>query len=393
MIKRQLFTALIISCCLFMACEKNKIIPASTYDCKEELQDSVRNHPKALVYQSILDENRRQGLVGAVMLIKDQDGMWLGASGKADIASSIDVQSCNRFLIASITKTFTATCVFRLIDEGLLSLDDGLEQYIGNSIIQQIENAESAKIRHLLNHTSGIADYYTLSYELDRRNKVNNNWSQFDVLEYAYNKPSTNEVGDKYYYSNTNYLLLGIILEKVSGMSLDNLYQNELFTPLNLSSAYFNKEAPIPEDLVKGYQDLFGDGRFVESEFLYKDELNTADGGIAINAHDLAVFLESLMKGNIVTINSLNEMTTWLDLPNEWIDEDLGHLQNGLGLERYSTSYGYSVGHTGGIDGFISMVQYFPDQDATFVLLINSNTSTKILRSQIYYECIEEMMN
>ncbi|WP_375559626.1 serine hydrolase domain-containing protein [Bernardetia sp. OM2101] len=371
------------------SCEKNEVLPPETYSCQFDFQDSSSLHIKAAKYQQILDEGRKNGIIGASLLVKDKDGVWVGASGKADIASKVDVMPCNRFLIASISKTFTATAIFAYVDKGILSIEDPVSKWIDEDIISKLENADKASIKHLLNHTSGLADYFSTQYELDRINTIHNNWKQEDILKYAYNKPATNAVGETYYYANSNYLLLGMILEKASGLKLEQVYEQEIFTPLNLTSAYYDTDNPLPKDVVKGYVDFYGDGKYVESEFLYKDELNTADGGIAINAYDLGVFFEGLMKGNLISTESLEQMTNWANLPSDWVDEDFGHFQNGLGLEYNRTPYGNSVGHTGGIDGFLSIAQYFPEEDVTFILLVNSGSYENAERLFIYNETLK----
>ena len=282
---------------------------------------------------------------------------------------------CFVSFIASISKVFTSAATYRYIDQGILSLEDPISQWLDASIINNVKNAEDAKVKHLLAHTSGIADFYTFQFELDRINKVTNDFTKQDVLEYVYGVNPTNAVGESYYYSNTNFLLLAMILEKASGLSFEQVYQQEVFTPLGLNSAYYSEENPIPEGCVKGYADIYGNGQFAESEFLYNDELGIGgDGGIAINAWDLAIFFEEMMNGNLISSSSLNEMTQWFDLPSDWIaaDDILGQSQNGFGIERYNTEYGSAVGHTGGIDGFATLAMHFPDEDITFVLLTNS---------------------
>ncbi len=389
MMNKLIFSAIILI--TILACEKNEILPESSYDCAFSFPDSSSIHPNAAIYQDILDRNRSAGIVGASLMIKDRDGVWVGASGKADIASGVDVQPCSKFLIASISKSFTAAVIFNLIDEGVLSLDDPVTKWISRSVTDKLENANKSTIRHLLSHKSGIPDYYTLQFELDRINNPDNGWTQEEVLEYAYGKKATDPVGKTYYYSNTNYLLLGMIIENASGLSLEEAYRQKLFEPMGLTSAYYNTSRPIPEDLVKGYVDVYGNGQYVESEFLYKDELNTADGGIASNAYDLGMFFEKLLKGEIISPQSLDQMTDYEDLPSGWIDEDFGHFQNGLGLEHNQTPYGNSTGHTGGIDGFLSIAQYFPEHDATFVLLVNSGSYENSQRLNIYRECLKVM--
>ena len=244
-----------------------------------------------------------------------------------------------------------------------------------------------------MNHTSGIPDYYTLQFELDRINREDNGWTQEEVLAYAFGKKATNAIGETYYYSNTNYLLLGMVIEKASGLSLQEAYEQKIFIPAGLSSAYYSTTRPIPPGTVKGYVDIYGNGQYVESEFLYRDELNTADGGIAINAYDLGLFFEKLLKGDIISEQSLAEMTAYEDLPSDWVDEDFGHFQNGLGLEHNRTPYGNSSGHTGGIDGFLTIAQYFPEHDATFILLVNSGSYENQQRLNIYRESLKAIFN
>ena len=361
------------------------------YNCDGFKIPELPEHPKAETYQQILDRNRKFGIVGATLMIKDKYGIWVGASGKADLKENVNIQSSNRFLIASISKVFTASAIYKAQDEGLLSIDDPISKWIKPEIISKIKQADECKISHLLSHTSGIADYYTVQFELDRMNKKDNQWKQEDILAYTYGKSPTNKVGETYYYSNTNFLILGMILEAATGLSLSDVYKEMIFEPLNLKSAYYSDDISIPQGTVQGYADIYGNGQYVESQFLYGDELGTGDGGIAINAYDLGIFFEKLIKGEVISQVSLKQMTNWFDLPEGWKDENLGTIKNGYGIEYNKTPYGYSVGHTGGIDGFLSIAQYFPDEDATFILLTNSANYDGSARLYIFYECLKTM--
>lgn len=382
---------LFVSFSLFLACEEAEVLPVEAYSCSLGVEDNSANHPKAEVYQAILDKHQRRGLVGVSMMVKDDDGIWLGGSGYADLASNVRVEACQPFLIASISKTFTAATVFALIDDGILTLEDSVGKWLSTEIVEKIDNANESTIAHLLAHTSGIRDYYTISLELDRLNNRYNNWRQEDILAFVYGKKADHPVGETYTYSNTNYLLLGMIIEAASGKSLSAMYNEKIFEPLNLQSAYYGTAKPIPDGAVKGYVDFYGNGQYAESEFLYKDELSTADGGIAINAYDLGIFFERLMKGQLLSQSSFNNMTNWFDLPSDWVDEDIGHFQNGYGLERNQTPYEISVGHTGGIDGFLTIAQYFPETDKTFVLLANTASYDGGPRLSIYQETLAAM--
>lgn len=377
-----------------MSCQKNKIQSIDYYNCNLGFEDSSMNHPKASIYQNILEENRKNGMVGAVLLVKDKDGLWMGADGKSDIASNTDMSVCNTFLIASISKVFTSAAVYRFVDKGILSLNDPISKWLEPSVVEKVNNADKAQIKHLLAHRSGIADYYTLQFELDRINKLTNGFSKEDVLEYTYGVSATNEVDETYYYSNTNFLLLAMILEEASGLSFEQVYRQEVFSPLGLNSAYYSEEKVIPDGCVKGYVDIYGNGQHVESEFLYNDELGIGgDGGVAINAYDLAMFFEGLMKGNLISDNSINELSNWFDMPDGWHWDTYGQTENGYGIEKFNTNYGYAVGHSGGIDGFNTIALYFPETDQTYVLLTNSAGNQEAWESQerIFQEVLEEM--
>lgn len=378
------------------SCEQNDILPVVHYSCDVGMLDSSSAHPKAGVYQNILENHRKNGMVGAVLLVNDKDGLWVGADGKADIASDINMESCHTFLIASISKVFTSAATYRYIDKGVLSLDDPISKWLDASIVDKVSNADQAQIQDLLAHTSGIVDYYTFQFELDRINKVTNGFTKEDVLAYTYGLSATNAVGETYYYSNTNFLLLAMILEQASGLSFEEVYQQEVFTHLGLSSAYYSEVKPIPDGTVKGYVDVYGNGQYIESEFLYNDELGIGgDGGIAINAFDLATFFEQMIKGNLISTSSIDAMTDWFALPDDWIssDDPLGQNENGIGIERFNTSYGSAVGHTGGIDGFLTIALYFPDEDMTFVLLQNSagNAEAGTSSENLFKEVMAEM--
>ena len=374
------------------ACEKADIRPVSFYDCQAPADDSSHFHPKAAQYQAILDENRKDGLVGAILLVKDGDGLWAGASGKADIASDVDMQPCHTFLIASISKVFTATAVFRYVDRGLLSLDDPVNKWIPREITDEIANANEAQIKHLLSHRSGIRDFYTNQFELDRINREKNGWTKEEVLEYTYGGSADFAVDETYGYSNTNYLLLSMILENVSGLTFEEVYRQEVFLPAGLESAYYSESKPIPDGCVLGYSDINGDGKLAEARSLYEDELGIGgDGGIAINAFDLAKFYDELFKGGLLSVSSLQEMTNWFDLPEDWHWTSYGQTENGYGLEKFHAGDHYAAGHTGGIDGFNTFGFYFPEEDMTYILFVNNTRAFNQSKRRIFEEVTELM--
>jgi D-alanyl-D-alanine carboxypeptidase len=353
------------------SCEKDEIFPSYKYNNVLSFADNSHLHTKNILYQSVIDTYINKGIIGTSLYIRDKEGSWIGTGGKADIASNISVEKGNQFMIASITKVITATVIFSLIDDGILSIDDKISKWIPSSITDKVDNANEATIADLLSHTSGIIDYYTIKFEMTRYNVEYNYWSQEEILEYVYGKKANFPVGQRYSYSNTNYLLLGMIIENASNKTLKEAYNEKVFSPLSLKNAYFDtKQNAAPASLISGYYSLYGDGYF-QSDFLYKDELGTADGGIIINAQDLGKFFDTLMHGGLISATSLMKMQDWFAI------EDNG--KNGYGLEYFTNEHGISYGHSGGADGFISVAHYYPKEDITIIMLFNFMPTDELL--------------
>ncbi|MEM0941497.1 MAG: serine hydrolase [Bacteroidota bacterium] len=359
-------------CLMLWQCEEVDVFPTDYYEQAASFSDSSANHPNAPTYQTILQNHQRQGIVGATLLVKDRKGLWIGAAGYADIASDAPMSPHSIYFIASISKVFTSAAVYRYVDQGILSLDDPICHYLSSEIVDKVENVDQATIAHLLSHRSGIRDFYTVQFDLDRLN-ADQSWRKEEVLKYVYGKKASFNVDETYEYSNTNFLLLSLILEKVSGLSFQEVYETTIFNPLELSSAYYSEETIIPPGVVKGYADIYDNGSFVESQFLYREELGIGgDGGVAINAYDLAVFLERLIRSDFISLSSKSQMMNWFELPEDYVWDEYGQDENGYGIERFNTRYESAIGHTGGIDGFATYGFYFPESDMTYVLLCNS---------------------
>lgn len=124
---------------------------------------------------------------------------------------------------------------------------------------------------------------------------------------------------------------------------------------------------------------------------IYQDEMKTADGGIAINAWDLSRFIEGIWKGEILSTESRAAMMDFFELPDDWKGDVLGEDQNGFGIEVFQTSRGLAIGHTGAVDGFLSILLYFPDTDRTFISFVNAASFNSEAREKMFIETLEVM--
>ena len=361
---------------VFSSCMMDPRHDLPDYSCSDSVAHDTATHPKRDRFQTLLEEGARDGVPGIVMYIRTPDGnTWIGAAGTADLAYREPMRGCNHMLIASVSKVFTATMVLRLDEKGFLSIDDKLDRYLDDSITDNLQNGHDVTLRQMLNHTSGLYDYLDpISYDLDTIQNPSHALSQEQKLVYAYGRRANNRPGEAFSYSNTNYLLLGMVVETVTGRFLGDVFQTELFGPLGLASGYYGSHhAPIPPATPRGYFLLFGEHRLVDSYHLYINDLNTGDGGVAMNMQDMGTFIEELFTGGIISARTLTRMTgDTVEIPDD--QRGLYWTADGLGVEIYDTPHGRAFGHTGAIYGFLTLLFHFPDTGATLAFSINGTS-------------------
>ena len=363
---------LIIAFSLF-SCNEHKPIGSDNNECSFNFPDSSYLHPKANEYQTFLDSCVKTGLPGAIMLIRTPEhGTWIGASGKSNLKTGKDMRSCDISRIGSITKTFTATTVMMLAEEGMLNLDDKVNKWLAKSITDEIENCHIATIRQLLNHTSGIYSYTDNNiFWMEVSNNSTKKWNSDEALKYAYGKPAYFKPGLKQKYSNTNYVLLGCIIDEVTGLHHSKVMKTRIFNRLKLTGTFYDMDNPIPKGTAKGYTDFNGDKKIIETT-KYSSGHTTPDGGIVSNVYELAVFIEALFKRDLLSNVSLDEMQDWIEIEKP----EYNRTKYGLGLRYWDTPFGYGVGHSGGMYGYLAEMFYFPERDVTYILLVNGSLGT-----------------
>lgn len=382
----------------FYGCiEQELTFTQNDYECDIKISNS---HPDSALFNSYLEEKIDEGLPGITMLIKNNNGIWSGAAGLADIPNEVDMQSCNVNRVGSITKTFTAISILQLAEKDMLSLDDKISIYIDSNIISNIQNANTSTVKQLLNHTSGMPDFTdNIEYWLDTYNDYNKLWTAEEELEYAYDlEPEFKfESGTKLKYSNTNYVLLGLIVEKVSGQNGASYYEENIFKPLSLDHTYFNQTDKNIPGLVKGYHDEFGDGLirdFTNNPFA----INSMAGGIASNVRDLFIYITSVLTTDLIL--SQQSIDVMLESPSVpiadvkefdfGIDNKINSLLGiGLGWFILDTDYGIAIGHNGGFNGRRSRMWYFPESETSIIYMYNGTRFKELGRRMFRNEVLE----
>lgn len=354
---------------LSVSCKEDPVRPSSACTVSAPSPDS---HPRAQVYQGVMDDYVKRGLPGMTLLIRDREGVWYGASGMADIEQELLMQPCHVSKAASITKIFIGALVMKLVEEDQIDLDAPLTRYVDARYTRKVANAGEVTLRQLLNHTSGIPDLIDQnSFYLAVLNNPAKFWKPEELLSYVYGLDALFEPGEQLEYSNTNLLLAVMAIEGATGRNHADLLREKVIGPLGLENTFYHWHDALPGFVAQGYYDLYNNGTLVEMS-----NFNTGSGngygGIYSTVFDLQVFIEALLRDRtLLSPASLEEMITLTA-------EDLPDLE-GYGVTIRRDFYDrapdeYALGHRGRDLAYTGDLFYFPEKDATFACLINYGT-------------------
>ncbi|HUP55517.1 MAG TPA: serine hydrolase domain-containing protein [Methylomirabilota bacterium] len=324
--------------------------------------------------QARLDQLRaRYGVPGISVTILFPDGSsWLGASGVADVATKTPVTPSTSFAIASVSKTFTAALVLGLAQDGAIELDQPARTYLPDLKINL-----KITVRQLLDHTSGLRDYF-FHPAIDRvlLRDPTRRWTTADSLKYvgkSYFKP-----GEGWHYSNTNYLVLGMLAERVGNAPLGEQIRTRFLDPLGLRHTwYMPTEAPTTE-FAHGYRfestaksaraiDL-SDGTTL-MPFTSVVTAAAGAGGLASNTTDLARWARALYAGGVLSTDSIDAILGDISRTQPYKPR----VPYGLGVQRLDIDGVPSLGHSGRLLGFRSAIRWLPNEDIAIAVLTNQS--------------------
>jgi D-alanyl-D-alanine carboxypeptidase len=259
-----------------------------------------------------------------------------------------------------------------LYEEGKLQLEDKITNYLSADVLKDIENAQQATVGQLLQHSSGIYNYIqNAKFQTASLNDLKKVWQPNELLKYARNEKAYFAPGTNVTYSNTGYILLGMIIEKIEGKPFYEVFKQKIFTPLGLKNTRFAATNPVPAGLVQGYADLYSNFNVINSTYYSGWDYYTADGGLISNPYDMALFIEKLFNGQILSQATLNKMLNW-QTPKETAS-DFYPIHYGLGIFKIETQHGTAYMHSGDAIGYYATMLYFPAQQTTVVWAVNGN--------------------
>ncbi|MFD8206627.1 serine hydrolase domain-containing protein [Streptomyces sp. NPDC059695] len=314
-----------------------------------------------------LDSAMANGAPGAMARFTGPDGVRSRTAGVRDRVSGAPMDINARFRIGSVSKTFSTVVLLQLVEEGRLELDAPVDRYLPGLLPDR-----RITVRHLLTHRSGLADYTDAMFNDTVpgfeavRNRV---FSYQELVDLSLREPRTTEPGAAYKYSNANFVVVGMLIEKLTGRPVSDAYQRRVFTPLKLTAtSYVHPDTRITGLRVRGYlhPDAAGDP-LVDSTEQTVSWAQSA-GAVISSPADLNTFTSALMSGRLLSPAMLEAMTTVT--PTDATNTRF----YGLGLRRYDLSCGTRVfGHTGTVQGYYTYA--FSTRDGRRSLSAVANTS------------------
>ena len=306
---------------------------------------------------AVMAETYKPGQPGAAVIVrKDGRTLFRKGYGLADLELNVPVAPDMVFRLGSITKQFTAVAILMLAEQGKLGLRDDITKFLPDYPAQ----GRKITVEHLLTHTSGIQSYTDMPEWLPLWRK---DMTLKELIDLFKDQPMQFEPGASWAYNNSGYILLGAIVEKVSGKSYEAFVDEAIFKPLGMKQSYYGSTERVIPRRIPGYQ--MGKGGFVNAPYLSMTQPYAA-GSLLSTVDDLALWSEAVFSGKVVR--------------KEWLDKAFTpyKLANGE-----SSGYGYgwflgdfaghrSVEHGGGINGFTSYEMTFPEDGLFLAILTNS---------------------
>ncbi|HEY1006653.1 MAG TPA: serine hydrolase domain-containing protein [Sphingobacteriaceae bacterium] len=346
--------------------------------------------------QAALDSMQRaNGFPGATFSAVLPGGeQLLLATGIADSAGMKRMQPSSRMLSGSIGKTFFAAAVLSLAEQGKIGLDDPVSKYLGSEPwFHRIPNSRDVTIRMLMNHTSGIEEYYELGDFMQRlKSEPYRHWMPVELFSYVFDRQPLFAAGGGWGYSDTNYLILGYLIEKHTGKKMYDLARTYALKPnslkltepslktqfANLATGYSRANSPFPcsGPMVKNGQ------------LVFSPEFEWTGGGFVSNPGDLARWAKAYYQLKTAGPQLRKEM-------REGIKANTGrdHLY-GLGMQIRPGAKGYTYGHSGWYPGYVSDCMYDPVRDLALAIQFNTDNG-KLLRqsTEAYLRQLAEIIS
>jgi CubicO group peptidase (beta-lactamase class C family) len=319
-------------------------------------------------YEAALDAllQEQQDSLGpgkVVLVAKDGKVIYKKAFGKANLELDVDMDTEHVFRLGSITKQFTAAAILKLAEEGKLSLEDDITKFIKDYPV----DGHTITLEHLLAHTSGIRNYTNLpKFTAEVRKK---DYSPKELINFFKDEPMDFSPGEKHAYSNSGYILLGSVIEIVSGKTYEEYIDAAFFRPLGMKNSFYDRSSILIPKRIPGYQKK---GNAYENSDYLSMTLPYAAGSLVSTVEDLFIWNEAVMSDFVLSMKSREKAHSAQVLNNGKI------IDYGLGWRLGNVQGSPSIKHGGLVNGFTSNALYLPE-GKIFVTVLSNCDCTRSL--------------
>ena len=315
-------------------------------------------------YQNIIDKTVSDSIPGAILLVETPEERFLGSAGVENFESKNPMQVYHTMPTASAGKPMIGLLAAILADDNLLNLDDTIDTWLSQNILNQIPNSAEITLRQLLNHTSGIYNYTENTGYIDllvaEPSKVK---TDIDFLAFAFNQTAYFKPGEGQKYSNTGYVLAGLIMDQVLGMHHSIALRERILVPLGMDDTYYRGIEKNQGDFISGYHQ-FDDHDTIYETKSYLENVSQTSSPVVSSVEDMALFLKSAVNDqNFINANIRDDFFGSLHSNNDAIFrvETIGE----------NTLYG----HSGLNYGYHTQNIYFKEKDLSITAFINCSTA------------------
>ncbi|WP_369241981.1 serine hydrolase domain-containing protein [Streptomyces sp. R21] len=322
------------------------------------------------------DALRDSGVTGVSVRLQTAHAVRTVRSGVGDLATGRQVPSNGYVRIGSTTKTYVATVLLQLVGEGRLSLTDTVEHWLPGVVQGNGNDGRRVTVRQLLQHTSGLPDYINdVVPELSARGYRENRWTTYTSeqrVALAMNHPPSFEPGARWEYSNTNYVLAGMVIKAITGHSWEQEVQARILSPLGLTHTIAPGNRPsLPRPHARNYQQFEAGGPMTDTTIAYLPFDGDADGSLISTTAETNRFFTALVRGKLLAPAELAEMQRTVNVPDDHgVPAGTG---DGLGLEWTPLSCGGGYwGHSGNGFGYLVWPAATPDGKTAVTVSVHS---------------------
>jgi D-alanyl-D-alanine carboxypeptidase len=338
---------------------------------------------KAQIQKKLDDWHAMANFPGATLGVTLADGTSFGlATGYSDRVKKTKMKPGDMMLAGSVGKTYVSAVALQLIADGKIDLDAKISKYLGNEKwFNRLPNANDITIRQLMSHTSGLVRYeFKPTFMNDLKKDLYKVWEPIELVSYLFDEKAPFKAGEGWEYSDTNYIVLGMIMERVAGKTYYEMAESQLLKPLKLNKT-IPQTGPVLPGLIPGYagaDNPFGDEDEVlkDGKFVFNPQFEWTGGGMVSNSIDLSRWAKYMYEGKAFDPKMLVEMFKGNDSPK------LGKgAQYGLGVIILPTRVGKTYGHSGFFPGYMTNMMYLPEHKIAVAIQVNSSVPKDIRRN------------